>query len=65
MIYKLTDEQFTDELRAFLNMEDGDPVPVMPLTEDLESIDRAKTLELVPFAEMPKDKKEELLAEAV
>lgn len=65
MAYKLTDREFTSRLRDFLLLDTDDFLPVMPLSADLQSIDREKTLELVTFAEMPAEKKEELLAEAV
>jgi hypothetical protein len=65
MKYKLTDDQFTDELKKFLNLGADDPVPVMPAEDDPNGINRTATLELVPFAEMPEEKKAELLAEAV
>ena len=64
MTYKLTDSDFTSRLRDFLLLDTDEFLPTMPLNEDLGSIDRAKTLELVTFAEMPEERKAELLAEA-
>lgn len=68
MTYKLTDDEFHQALREYLKSAAGEhgQRPVIPYMPDGNGgTDRAKTLGLIPFAEMSAERKAELLAEAV